>query len=311
MNELMIIVEEMAFPKIKWNKEELKAQITEFREGYADAIIQTDEDYKAAKKDRAEINSVLKKISDQRIRVKKAVMKPYEVFETELKDAQADLEDIQQKIVTTIKEYEDEQAERKLNWIKGVFADAVVGKDMDFLTLERIFDKKWMNRSAKEEEVENAIRARVDTIHNNILWIEQEEDTTIRATARRQYEDTLEFGQIVRMIADIKRRKEEEEKKAKEEEQKAKEEQATSRQDDLEALRNRLNHTAVTPAAPPPAVPDSDTTIQMYFSAFCVRGTAEQIMKLRETAAEIGLTITPLRSMDSEYGRVYVEANNG
>ena len=310
MNELMIIVEEMRFPNIKWNKEELKAQISEFREGYADAIIQNDEDYKAAKKDRAEINAVLKKISDQRIQVKKAVMKPYEVFEKELKDTQSDLEDIQKKIASTIKEYEDEQSEKKLNWIKDVFAKAIEGKDMDFLTLERIFDKKWMDKSAKEEDIEKAINARVDTIHNNLLWIAEVEDTTIRATARRQYEETLEFGAIVRLVADIKRRREEEEKKAQEE-------RDASRQNDLEALRNRLNSPNEATSTPPSvSVPDSDENasegeIQRYFSAFCVRGTAEQIMRLRETAAEIGLSVTPLRSMDTEYGRVYVEGTNG
>lgn len=306
----MIIVEEMRFPNIKWNKEDLKAQITEFREGYADAIIQNDEDYKAAKKDRAEINAVLKKISDQRIQVKKAVMKPYEVFEAELKDAQSDLEDIQKKIASTIKEYEDEQSEKKLNWIKDVFSRAIEGKDMDFLTLERIFDKKWMNKSSKEEDIEKTINARVDTIHNNLLWIAEEEDSTIRATARKQYEDTLEFGAIVRLVADIKRRREEEEKKA----QEARDE---SRQNDLEALRNRLNPPNEATSTPPSvSVPDSDENaseaeIQRYFSAFCVRGTAEQIMRLRESAAEIGLSVTPLRSMDTEYGRVYVEGTNG
>lgn len=310
MNELMIVVEEMRFPNIKWNKEELKAQITEFREGYADAIIQNDEDYKAAKKDRAEINAVLKKISDQRIQVKKAVMKPYEVFEAELKDAQSDLEDIQKKIASTIKEYEDELSERKLNWIKDVFARAVEGKDMDFLTLDMIFDKKWMNKSTKEEDIEKTITARVETIHNNLLWIAEVEDTTIRATARRQYEETLEFGAIVRLVADIKRRREEEEKKA----QEARDE---SRQNDLEALRNRLNPPNEDTSTPPDvSVPDSDENasegeIQRYFSAFCVRGTAEQIMRLRESAAEIGLSVTPLRSMNTEYGRVYVEGANG
>ena len=288
----------------------MKAQISEFREGYADAIIQTDEDYKAAKKDRAEINAVLKKISDQRIQVKKAVMKPYEVFEKELKDAQSDLEDIQKKIASTIKEYEDEQSEKKLNWIKDVFSRAIEGKDMDFLTLERIFDKKWMNKSSKEEDVEKAINARVDTIYNNLLWIAEVEDTTIRATARRQYEETLEFGAIVRLVADIKRRREEEEKKA----QEARDE---SRQNDLEALRNRLNSPNEATSTPPDvSVPDSDENaseaeIQRYFSAFCVRGTAEQIMRLRESAADIGLSVTPLRSMNTEYGRVYVEGTNG
>jgi hypothetical protein len=306
----MIIVEEMRFPNIKWNKDELKAQITEFREGYADAIIQNDEDYKAAKKDRAEINAVLKKISDQRIQVKKAVMKPYEVFEKELKNAQSDLEDIQKKIASTIKEYEDEQSEKKLNWIKDVFSRAIEGKDMDFLTLERIFDKKWMNKSTKEEDVEKAITARVETIRNNLLWIAEVEDSTIRATARKQYEETLEFGAIVRLVADIKRRREEEEKKAQEE-------RDESRQNDLEALRNRLNSPNETTSTPPSvSVPDSDenaseSEIQRYFSAFCVRGTAEQIMRLRESAAEIGLSVTPLRSMDTEYGRVYVEGTNG
>ena len=310
MNELMIIVEEMHFPNIKWNKEELKAQISEFRDGYADAIIQNDEDYKAAKNDRAEINAVLKKISDQRIQVKKAVMKPYEVFEKELKDAQSDLEDIQKKIASTIKEYEDEQSEKKLDWIKDVFARAIEGKDMDFLTLDMIFDKKWMNKSTKEEDTEKAITARVDTIYNNLLWIAEEEDTTIRATARKQYEETLEFGAIVRLVADIKRRREEEEKKA----QEARDE---SRQNDLEALRNRLNPPNEATSTPPDvSVPDSDENasegeIQRYFSAFCVRGTAEQIMRLRESAAEIGLSVTPLRSMNTEYGRVYVEGANG
>ena len=310
MNELMIMVEDMKFPTINWNREELETQIAEFREGYADAIIQNDEDYKAAKKDRAEINAVLKEISDQRIQVKKAVMKPYEVFEKELKDTQSDLEDIQKKIASTIKEYEDEQSEKKLNWIKDVFAKAIEGKDMDFLTLERIFDKKWMNKSAKEEDIEKAINARVDTIHNNLLWIAEVEDTTIRATARRQYEETLEFGAIVRLVADIKRRREEEEKKAQEEREE-------SRQNDLEALRNRLNSPNEATSAPPSvSVPDSDENaseaeIQRYFSAFCVRGTAEQIMRLRESAAEIGLSVTPLRSMDTEYGRVYVEGTNG
>lgn len=300
----------MKFPTINWNREELETQIAEFRKGYADAIIQTDEDYKAAKKDRAEINAVLKKISDQRIQVKKAVMKPYEVFEKELKNAQSDLEDIQKKIASTIKEYEDEQSEKKLNWIKDVFARAIEGKDMDFLTLERIFDKKWMNKSSKEEDIEKAINARVDTIHNNLLWIAEEEDTTIRATARKQYEETLEFGAIVRLVADIKRRREEEEKKAQEE-------KAESRQNDLEALRNRLNSPNEATSTPPSvSVPDSDenaseSEIQRYFSAFCVRGTAEQIMRLRESAAEIGLSVTPLRSMDTEYGRVYVEGTNG
>lgn len=310
MNELMIMVEDMKFPTINWNREELETQIAEFRKGYADAIIQNDEDYKAAKKDRAEINAVLKKISDQRIQVKKAVMKPYEVFEAELKDAQSDLEDIQKKIASTIKGYEDEQSEKKLNWIKDVFAKAIEGKDMDFLTLERIFDKKWMNKSTKEEDIEKAINARVDTIRNNLLWIAEVEDTTIRATARRQYEETLEFGAIVRLVADIKRRREEEEKKA----QEVRDE---SRQNDLEALRNRLNPpNEATSTTPDVSVPDSDENaseaeIQRYFSAFCVRGTAEQIMRLRETAREIGLSITPLRSMNTEYGRVYVEGTNG
>ena len=300
----------MKFPAIKWNKEQLKEQITEFRKGYADAIIQNDDDFKAAKKDRAEINAVLKKISDQRIQVKKAVMKPYEVFEAELKDAQSDLEDIQKKITATIKEYEDELSERKLDWIRGVFAGAVEGKDMDFLTLERIFDKKWLNKSTKEEDIEKAITARIETIHNNLLWIAEEEDSTIRATARKQYEDTLEFGAIVRLVADIKRRREEEEKKAQEE-------RDASRQNDLETLRNRLNSPNEATSAPPSvSVPDGDENaseaeIQRYFSAFCVRGTAEQIMRLRESAAEIGLSVTPLRSMDTEYGRVYVEGTNG
>jgi DNA repair exonuclease SbcCD ATPase subunit len=217
--------------------------------------------------------------------------------------------DVQNEIATSV--YENRVARAELT----VMDDPSVkqANDKAYAAQGTLLDKQAATQAAQEEydsreaeldEKRESLRTAGDELQDNAS------DHTRVDMVNRAIAELQKTGEVVQ---EYKQHLE----KAQAEEKKAQEERDESRQNDLEALRNRLNSPNETTSTPPSvSVPDGDESpseseIQRYFSAFCVRGTAEQIVRLRESAAEIGLSVTPLRSMDTEYGRVYVEGTNG
>lgn len=69
--------------RIQWNKEELEAAVRAKIAGYEN-VVYTEENIKAAKNDRAELNKLIKAIEERRKQVKNIINEPYAVFEAEL-----------------------------------------------------------------------------------------------------------------------------------------------------------------------------------------------------------------------------------
>lgn len=74
--------------RIQWNKEELEAAVRAKIAGYEN-VVYTEENIKAAKNDRAELNKLIKAIEERRKQVKNIINEPYTVFEAELKEITA------------------------------------------------------------------------------------------------------------------------------------------------------------------------------------------------------------------------------
>ena len=74
--------------RIQWNKEELEAAVRAKIAGYEN-VVYTEENIKAAKNDRAELNKLIKAIEERRKQVKNIINEPYAVFEAELKEITA------------------------------------------------------------------------------------------------------------------------------------------------------------------------------------------------------------------------------
>lgn len=74
--------------KIEFNYEEIIQEIEPVVNEKA-SIYYSDEDIPVAKKDRAKFNAFKKAINDEKIRMKKEYMKPFEEFEAKVKDINA------------------------------------------------------------------------------------------------------------------------------------------------------------------------------------------------------------------------------
>ena len=96
MEELSLIISQpdngVFLQKIGWNKEQITSTVENIISQYT-GLAYTEEQMKEAKKDRAILNAMKTDISNRRIQVKKALMAPYEVFEAEVKEVVAKIDE--------------------------------------------------------------------------------------------------------------------------------------------------------------------------------------------------------------------------
>lgn len=177
MEELSLVInqpdEGKFLTKIGWNKEQIKSVVKGITNQYH-GLTYTDEQIQDAKRDRATLNALKKDISDRRIQVKKALMAPYDIFETEVKEVIALIDEPISMIDKQLIVYEEKLKEDKRKELLTYFNENV-GELVGLLTFDMILSQKWLNKTAsfkscKEEiyEIINITNTDLETIENVI-----------------------------------------------------------------------------------------------------------------------------------------------
>lgn len=134
--------EENGFLKeIQWNQEEVKSWVAARVQDYK-TIAYTADQAKDMKRDRADLNKLKAAFEDERKRLKKACMEPYNRFEQQVKEITALIDEPIQLIDSQLSEIEERRKQLKQKEIEDLFG--TIGFQ-DFITLERIMDPKWLN----------------------------------------------------------------------------------------------------------------------------------------------------------------------
>lgn len=195
-------------PNISFNYEELKAEVTEKVELYKN-MVYTDQNIMAAKADRAKLNKFKTAIDDKRKEVKKQCLEPYNEFERQVKELIAIVEEPVKLIDSQVKAYEDKQRIEKEAKIRAVFLE---NEPADWLTLDKIFDPKWLNASVSMKRIQEAIADRLRQIQQDIVTLSKLPDFTFEAT--EIYKETLDMNKAIsegQRLSDIQKRKAEKE----------------------------------------------------------------------------------------------------
>lgn len=139
--------------RIQWNKEELEAAVRAKIAGYEN-VVYTEENIKAAKNDRAELNKLIKAIEERRKQVKNIINEPYAVFEAELKEITALINEPVALIDQQVKAFEEKQKEEKKAAIKAkvIATQANIHQDAEF---SKSFMRKgvWKNEATGTDSV--------------------------------------------------------------------------------------------------------------------------------------------------------------
>ena len=114
-------VKKITFPEaIEFNYDDLRQEIIEKVAMYK-SLVYTDEQIKEAKSDRSKLNKFVKALSDERIRIKKKCLKPYEDFEKKINELTAIVNEPIALIDNQVKSYEEQRKAEKLEKIKEYF----------------------------------------------------------------------------------------------------------------------------------------------------------------------------------------------
>ena len=154
---------------IKFNYEELKKWLEEKVKNYKN-LVYTDENIGTAKSDRADLNKLKRALNDEKIRVKKMWLTPYDTFETKIKELIGIVDVAVDNVDTQVKDYEQKFKDEKKKEIEKYFHENV-GDYKELISLEKIFNDKWLNKTYKIDDIKKEIKiliARTDT-HMKIL----------------------------------------------------------------------------------------------------------------------------------------------
>ena len=217
--------------EIRWNNEELKAEISEKMQEYK-SLAFTAETIQDAKKDRAKLNKLRTAFEDERKKVKKQCMEPYEKFERQVKELTALIDEPIRLIDSQIKEVEENRKAQKRKEIEELFSG--IGFQT-FVTLEKIWDEKWLNVSVPMSRIEEQMKTRMYQIGNDVMTIKNLPQFSFEAL--EVYKKSLDLTMAIQegqRLSEIQKRKaayeEEQRRKAAEEAERKKQEEATKLQ---------------------------------------------------------------------------------
>ena len=204
---------------IDFNFEELKEEITNKSALYKN-MVYTDETIKDAKSDRALLNKFKTALEDKRKEVKKQCLEPYNQFEKQIKELVAIIDEPVKLIGEQITEFEDREKAEKHEQIIELFNKAGF---QSFVTLEQIYDPKWLNKSVSLKSIEEELTNAIYRIGHDVTTINSLKEYSFEAL--EHYKKTLDLASAIaegQRLADIQKRKLEHEAELKAREELAK-----------------------------------------------------------------------------------------
>ena len=265
--------------EIRWNNEELKAEIAEKMQEYK-SLAFTEETIKEAKADRAKLNKLRTAFEDERKRIKKLCMAPYDEFEKQVKELIALIDEPIRLIDGQIKEVEEQRKIEKKGKVLE-FYEGVIGPLKGVLPFEKVFRPEYLNATKSMKSITEEIQSLINRVNSDLDTIEgfgskyelQIKDAylkTLDLSTAMQEKARLE--EVERRLAE---RKQEEQRRAEEKAAREAEQAADiqNAQPEMQAVKTEEKETTQRTEKQEP---------QMFQMDFRVWGTKDQIMGLRQ-----------------------------
>ena len=185
--ELKIISpsEEGFVKAIVWNHEEIEKAVAE-KMSYYKGLVYTDNQIIEAKKDRAALNKFIAALKAKDREIKKLCLQPYEEFHEKMLQIIRQVEEPAALIDDQVKGYEEGQKAAKLEEIRKLYEAKGF---QPWVTLERIMNDSWLNKSYSLKKVEAELSSIQHSIGEDILVINQMGEG--QPAALREYQRTL------------------------------------------------------------------------------------------------------------------------
>lgn len=227
-------INEVVIPeKITFNYEELKQEIAEKVKTY-EVLVYDDTQIKLAKTDKANLNKLKKALNDERIRREREYMAPFNEFKAQINEIISIIDKPVAVIDKQVKAFDEKKRQDKMEAIKKLYEES---EHPQWLELEQIFNDRWLLAGTSMRQVQDGIEGWLNEIKTNLDIIANLPEFAFEAT--EIYKSTLDVQKALnegKRLAEMIKRKQEQERLQKEAEERAKAEaEAKAREEKVEA----------------------------------------------------------------------------
>lgn len=273
-------VNEVAIPeRIDFNYEELKAELSS-KVSFYETLVYTDDQIKDAKADRVKLRKLKDALNSERIRREKEYMQPFNAFKAQINEIIGIIDKPIAVIDEQVKAFDEKRKAEKQKAIEELFSQMGF---QNFVTLEKIWDPKWLNASVSMKSIEDQMRSRMYEIGNGVLTLSQLPEFGFEAT--EVFKETLDINKAIseaKRMSEIAKAKAEAEARRKAEEERKAQERATEEQ-----------RAAMAQAMTPPE--DIQPVPQKMVVKFEVELTTEDATALREFFQSRNITFRAIK----------------
>lgn len=271
-NEIIVVKQ---LPVIQEQLKLIKAEVTK-KVDFAKNLVCTEETVKDVKKVRADLNADFKTLEDKRKEVKKAIMTPYEQFESVYKENISDVfKQADADLKGKIDEVENGLKEQKRIEVVEYFNEYITAKNIDFVKFEDL--RLNITLSASLKSLKKTVADFIDKVCGDLALIETQEH---KAEILVEYKQSLDVSSAILNVTARKKAIAEEQARA--EERKAAEQVMQEAENKIDEL---LPPTVADPITPP--VVEEST----YKMTFTVKGTKAQLQELKNYMIQKGIEI--------------------
>lgn len=162
-------IEQLVPKLIAFNNEELKNQLMPQLQNYKN-MVYSENEMPTAKSDRATLNKLKTAIDDERKRIKKIYLEPYNHFESQVKEIVYLVEETSNAIDIQVKAFEDEKKNLKKTQIFEFWSENI-GNLADLIDFNTIFKNEWLNATCSMKKVQEDITAFISKVNQDLSVI--------------------------------------------------------------------------------------------------------------------------------------------
>ncbi len=299
-NPLALIIKEKTLGSLVTNARDIKAYVEEKLKEYS--VDNYPGDAKSAARDKAEINSSIKMLNDRRIELEKEWNQPFQEFKDIIAETCTMMKTASGKLDAIVKaKEEEEKAAKKVN-IENLWA----AKQFNLVTLERVFNPKWLNKTVKLSAVDAEMDGIIGKINGDLASLDAFGEDT--AVLKDLYLSSLDLQVTLNKGAELKANRERlaelEAKKAAEVERVAADAETETVENTIESEPEQIETTEVheyVEEEPEPVREDISKLTDMICGiapsvplyCFSILGSTEVVDSVKAIAEEVGLITVP------------------
>lgn len=156
----------------------------------------TENNYKDAKKDRSDLNKLVKQIADARKSFEDKAFSKWKPEKAKIMEFEKEVKAYSDELGKGMYVFDEQEKEEKRSQIYEAWDSLLEQRDSEFYDLQPVFNEKWLNKSYSAKQIEEDLKSIYDKIKQDLMFLgtflptDEMEAEQVRSTYFEEYDLT-------------------------------------------------------------------------------------------------------------------------